>query len=71
MPLGTQNEKLNGMLTLSESGAVLWNALAQGCQMDDLVQTLTAEYDVSEEKARADAAKFVEKLNLLGCIDAN
>ena len=69
MPLGEENEKLNGMLTLSESGMILWKALEQGCDLDALAAALTAEYDVSEEKARADAAKFAEKLNQLGCID--
>ena len=71
MPLAEQNEKLGGMLTLSESGALLWRTLEQGCDMDGLAKALTAEYDVSEEKALADAAKFVEKLRQLGCIEAD
>ena len=68
MPLAEQNMNLNGMLTLTESGAILWKALEQGCDLDALTNALTAEYDVSAEKARADAAKFVEKLMQLGCI---
>ena len=35
------------------------------------IKVLTEEYDVTEAKARADAARFVEKLNCLGCIDAD
>lgn len=71
MPLGEENDKLGGMLTLSESGAILWKALEQGCDLDQLAKALTAQYDVSEEIARADAAKFVGKLSQLGCIDAD
>ena len=66
-----ENDKLGGMLTLSESGAILWKALEQGCDLDQLAKVLTAQYDVSEEIARADAAKFVGKLSQLGCIDAD
>ena len=71
MPLAEQNDKLGGMLTLSESGALLWKTLEQGCDLEQLANALTAEYDVAIDKARADAAKFVEKLSRLGCIDTD
>ena len=69
MPLAEQNLNLNGMLTMTESGAILWKALEQGCDLAALTKALTNEYDVTEEKAQADAAKFVEKLRQLGCIE--
>lgn len=71
MPLAEQAMNLNGMLTLTESGALLWKALEQGCDLDALTKVLTDEYDVTEAKAQADVAKFVEKLNQLGCIEAD
>jgi hypothetical protein len=71
MPLGEQSQKLGGMMTLTESGAILWKALEQGCDMDALTKALTDEYDVTEARARADAEKFVEKLTQLGCIEAD
>lgn len=71
MPLGEQSQKLGGMMTLTESGALLWKTLEQGCDMDALTKALTDEYDVTEERARADAEKFVEKLTQLGCLDAD
>ncbi len=71
MPIGEQSSKLGGMLTLSESGVILWKALEQDCNMDVLTKALTDEYDVTVDKARADAAKFVENLIQLGCIDVD
>jgi len=71
MPLGEQNDQLGGMLTLSESGALLWQALEQGGDLEKLTKVLTEEYEVTEAKARTDAAQFVEKLRSLGCIDAD
>lgn len=69
MPLAEQALNLNGMLTLTESGVLLWKALESGCNLDALTKALTDEYDVTEAKARADAARFVEKLRQLSCID--
>ena len=60
---------LDGMLTLNESGALLWNALEQGADMDQLVTHLTSEYDVTAAQAQLDAEEFVEKLRQAGCLD--
>ena len=70
LPLGEENERLGGILNLTESGALLWKRLEQGCEISDLVEALTGEYDVSEEKALADATKFTDKLAQLGCLEA-
>ena len=71
MPLAAQNENLNGMLTLTESGAMLWQLLEQGCDLSALVDAMTREYDVSESKAQEDALKFTTKLMQFGCLDAD
>ncbi len=71
LPLAEENLNFDGMLTVTESGAMLWKHLEQGCDLDALTKALTDEYDVTEAKARADAAMFVEKLTQLGCIDAD
>lgn len=71
IPLAGQYNTLNGILTLSDSGALLWNLLEQGCELSDLVNGLTREYEVTEDKAREDAVKFIEKLKQFGCLDAD
>ena len=58
----------NGMLTLNESGVLLWNTLEKGADMDALVGALLAEYDVPPAQARADVEEFVEKLRTVGCL---
>ena len=69
LPLGEQTVDFTGMLTLNESGVILWNLLEKGCTKDDLVRALLDEYDVSDEVALADVEEFVSKLSMLGCID--
>lgn len=68
LPLGQATLDFNGMLTLNESGVLLWNALAQECDRESLIDVLTAEYAVSREMARADVDAFLNKLAKAGCI---
>ncbi|MBQ7935063.1 MAG: PqqD family protein [Clostridia bacterium] len=54
---------LNMMITLNDTGKLLWEALEKGAEEADLVAALLAEYEVSEETARKGVASFVAKLN--------
>ena len=57
-----------GMITLNESGVLLWKALEIGADTDALVKALTSEYAVEESVARADVEAFLEKLQKAGCL---
>lgn len=59
----------NGMLTLNESGLMLWKLLEQGSTREALATALTDEYDVTYEQALIDVDEYLEKLNRAGCID--
>lgn len=69
LPLGDAAVDFNGMLTLNHSGAMLWNVLEQGGTEKDLVEALTAEYDVDSQRAAADVRKFLDVLRRAGCIE--
>lgn len=66
LPLGAATVNFNGMLTLNESGALLWQALEQG---KDPVEALLAEYAVSREQAAADVEEFIASLRKAGCLE--
>ena len=70
LPIAEATLDFNGMLTLNETGAVLWRALEQGGDAETLVAALTAEYDVAPEVATADAEEFLAKLVEAGCAEA-
>ena len=59
----------NGMLTLNETGLMLWKLLEQGSTREALVQALTDEYDVTYEQALADVDEYLEKLKRVGCLE--
>jgi len=68
MPLGQTSVDFSGMLTLNETGALLWKTLENGGDRLALVNALTAEYDVAQAEALADVDVFLAKLQEIGCI---
>lgn len=68
MPLGQVSLDFNGMLTLNETGALLWQELEKGGDPEALTNALTAQYDVSADEARQDVDAFLEKLKQSGCL---
>lgn len=62
LPVGQDMLDFNGMINLNETGALLWQKLESGADLDALTAALTAEYNVSSEIARADAQAFCKKL---------
>ena len=69
LPLGSATLDFNGMLTLNESGVLLWRLLEQGTDRDALVEKLLSEYEVSRQEAAADVEEFLNKLIQAGCVD--
>lgn len=69
LPLGAKTVDFSGMLKLNESGAMLWKVLENHGEREQMVASLTAEYDVSEEQARTDVDAFLDKLANAGCLN--
>ena len=69
LALGNASIDFSGMLTLNESGVMLWQSLEQGADREKLVDVLTAEYAVSREVASQDVDEFLAKLAKAGCLE--
>ena len=69
LPLGAATLDFNGMLTLNESGVLLWRKLEDGCTKAELIETLLSEYEVTRDEAEADVYSFISKLENAGCIE--
>ena len=68
LPVGQASVDFNGMLTLNESGAVLWHALEKGGDREALADALLEEYEVDRSTALADVDEFLLKLKEAGCL---
>lgn len=67
--VGEASRHFNGMITLNETGAVLWKQLENGCDEDALVSALCSAFTVDEQTAREDARAFTEAAFAAGFLD--
>lgn len=68
VPVGEAAVQFNGMITVNETGAVLWRCLQEETDTDRMVEALTEEYDVDEETARQDVEEFTAMLKENGIL---
>ena len=62
VPVGKEAVTFNGIMTLNQSGKLLFEALQNDVKESDLVNVLLDEYEVTEDVARQDVEAFLAKL---------
>lgn len=62
LPTGGTTLQFNGMITVNEQGAFLWERLCGGTTRDELVDAMLEEYEVDRETAQADVDDFLRVL---------
>ncbi len=62
IPVGKTALEFNGMITVNESGVIMWEMLLKGTTQEALLSALLEQYEVSEEIAKADVQEFLETL---------
>ena len=68
VPVGPQTSHIHGMIALTESGELLWNALRDGADENTLVSLLTENYEVDAVTALADVNSFLKGLDAQGAL---
>ena len=66
--IGAAAKTFNGIINLNPTSALLWKELEKGASEHELVERLLSEYEVSEQTAKEDVHKFVQKLTEAGLI---
>lgn len=69
IPVGQAALKIHGMISLSESGLLLWKKLQQDCAEENLVESILKEYDIDRETAVSDVRDFLGKLERIGILE--
>lgn len=62
VPVGKAVLSFNGMITVNETGAFLWEQLVKGTSKEGLLQTLLETYEVTQEEAERDIDEFLDVL---------
>lgn len=72
VPLGERLVDFNGILTLTETAATIWDCLAasDGADRDGLLARMLDEYDVDRDTAARDLDAFLESLRQSELIEA-
>ena len=68
VPLGERVVSFNEIMTLSESGALLWKMLEQGSNEKALVDAILKEYAIDNETALGDIREFIAGLKEKGLV---
>lgn len=69
IPTGRTARSLDGLITVNEVGADLWNMLQSEVTFDDLLRGILTIYDVDEETAEEDIREFLDTLRERGILD--
>lgn len=64
--LGGGQLNLSKLITINETGAFIFNKLAEEISMENLIKALTEEYDIDEAGAKSAADVYLKKLVDLG-----
>lgn len=69
MPAGEKVKEFKGALMLNDTGALIFEGLKAGKEMEDIAKQLVDEYDVSMEVAMSDVKKTVDSLKEAGVME--
>ena len=62
VPVGKSVLSFNGMITVNETGAFLWEQLLKGTDKEGLLRTVVETYEVTPEIAERDIDEFLDVL---------
>lgn len=62
VPVGETALKFNGMITLTETASVIWDALERGATRTEIVDCMLDEFDIDRETVENDVDEFLSKL---------
>lgn len=68
IPTGSAALDVSGLISLTESGALLYQKMVAGCDSEELLQCLLSEYEIDADTARADIAEFLDQMRTLGIL---
>lgn len=69
VPIGQAGINCKGVMTLTETGVIIFNSLLKGANKEQLINELLKEYEIDEQTATKDINTFIEKLEALNLLE--
>lgn len=66
IPIASADDVFNGVITLNDTGAFIWKQIEDGKNIEDIVNALQNEYEVTGEIAKRDIQKLCDNFKKLG-----
>lgn len=68
VPVGEATSSIQGLITINETGAAIWDALPEAENEDAIVDKLYEQFDAGRDELRKDVDEFLDKLRELNII---
>ncbi len=69
VPIGQRTSDIHGVVALSDSGALLWEALEKGAEKETLINILLDTYEIDRETIVSDLDDFIKGLYEQGALE--
>ncbi|MGE5125204.1 MAG: PqqD family protein [Betaproteobacteria bacterium] len=70
VPIRAEAAQLDSVYVFNEVGARIWELIESGRPEEAVIASLTEEFEVDAERARADLTAFVDVLRQAGLVEA-
>ncbi len=67
--IGEHTKDFDGMITLNETGHLIWKCLEKGTDKESIANKIIKEYDISKTDAMAEIDKFITELDKNGFLE--
>ena len=68
VPVGAATSSIQGLITINETGAAIWDVLPEAENEEAIVDKLYEQFDAERDELRKDVAEFLDKLRELNII---
>lgn len=69
IPRGRMAEEINGVITLSDTAAFIYNMAAKAADFEELAMWLSNKYGVTPEESREDLRETLEQMKKNGMLE--
>ncbi len=69
VPIGARVVEFNGLISLTETSALIWQMIEDGAKKEEILNRILTEYDVDKETAMKDLDEFIDQAIEKGLIE--
>jgi hypothetical protein len=69
VPIGIKVINMNGLISLNDSAAYIWNLLVEDLTADEVVNIVAENYDMDIARVRGDLVFFLNEIKHMGILE--